>query len=474
MCITPDSRTYWKKLNFVDTTNGIKFTIDCLATAQSLGIEPKQFSHPQVQRVVEGWKAACGYANVEDGGTPTTGWRDQVLKHRFIWNQGIESDSIIGELKKIQELKALLTPSMLLSMPDPALLIDIYQGVLDYGVNTGALDKKNLAIYSTSGSDSLVSATDRDVEQTDGSTADVDRDDQEKTSISIDGDAGTTISTKLAEVTNSGETTKQVMQVLGGILDCGAAIAGAIVSGGVGTGGAVAACGKLVAGGASLTPYMPSPVPGALPPPELSPSLPPAAIKHLVNLYIKSTEHKTTRKPCEDFKAQVYHLGEYTGRAMDMLEEMEHGEADLIRNYGMKEAALREGLVYFSQMQCMQRVVLKYVRLPGPLLGVSTDAASLTCQGGETKLDKDEDKATLAIEKMITQWTQWLTSSGTDDAIRTRRMAERSATGPLAKIEPILDAVNEIKRASESLIAAKAATRHSERSSSPLTPTATG
>ena len=163
-----------------------------------------------------------------------------------------------------------------------------------------------------------------------------------------------------------------------------------------------------------------------------------------MNLYIKSTEHKTTRKPCEDFKAQVYHLGEYTGRAMDMLEEMEHGEADLIRNYGMKEAALREGLVYFSQMQCMQRVVLKYVRLPGPLLGVSSDAASLTCQGGETKLDKDEDKATLAIEKMITQWTQWLTSSGTDDAIRTRRMAERSATGPLAKIEPILDAVNEI------------------------------
>ena len=146
-----------------------------------------------------------------------------------------------------------------------------------------------------------------------------------------------------------------------------------------------------------------------------------------MNLYIKSTEHKTTRKPCEDFKAQVYHLGEYTGRAMDMLEEMEHGEADLIRNYGMKEAALREGLVYFSQMQCMQRTV--DVRLPGPLLGVSTDAASLTCQGGETKLDKDEDKATLAIEKMITQWTQWLTSSGTDDAIRTRRMAE-SATGP--------------------------------------------
>ena len=53
VCITPDSATYWKTLNFVDTTNGIKFTIDCLATAQSLGIEPKQFEHPQVQRVVK-------------------------------------------------------------------------------------------------------------------------------------------------------------------------------------------------------------------------------------------------------------------------------------------------------------------------------------------------------------------------------------------------------------------------------------
>ena len=111
----------------------------------------------------------------------------------------------------------------------------------------------------------------------------------------------------------------------------------------------------------------------------------------------------------------------------------------------MKEAALREGMVYFSQMQCMQRTVLKYVRLPGPLLGVSTDAASLTCQGGETKLDKDEAKATLAIEKMITQWTQWEQSSGIDDAIRTRRMAERSATGPLAKIQPMLALVKQIR-----------------------------
>ena len=165
----------------------------------------------------------------------------------------------------------------------------------------------------------------------------------------------------------------------------------------------------------------------------------------LVDAIVKQTELKMTRKPCDDFRSEVYHLGEYTGRAMDMLEEMEHGEADLIRNYGMKEAALREGLVYFSQMQCMQRVVLKYVKLPGPLLGVGTDAAKLTCQGGETDLDKDEDKATEAIEKMITQWTQWEQSSGIRDAMRAKEKAKRDKSGPLADIKPILEGVNKIE-----------------------------
>ena len=37
------------------------------------------------------------------------------------------------------------------------------------------------------------------------------------------------------------------------------------------------------------------------------------------------------------------------------------------------------------------------------------------------------------------------TSSGIDDAIRTRRMAERSATGPLAKIQPMLALVKQIR-----------------------------
>ena len=168
----------------------------------------------------------------------------------------------------------------------------------------------------------------------------------------------------------------------------------------------------------------------------------------------QSTEHKTTRKPCEDFKAQVYHIGEYTGRAMVMLEEMRHGEADLV-GYGMQPNSLGQGLVYFQQMQCMQRIVLRYVKLPGPLLGVSTEADKLTCQGDVTDLDKDEAKSTLALEKMITQWTQWETSSGIRDAIQAREEAKKDAIklGPLAQIDPILDAVNEI--------IANRATRHS-------------
>ena len=99
----------------------------------------------------------------------------------------------------------------------------------------------------------------------------------------------------------------------------------------------------------------------------------------IVTAIIKATEHKTKRKPCEAFKAQVYHLGEYTGRAMDELAKVATKEnVDELIPYGLQQHAVREGAVYFEQMQCMQRVVLKYVKLPGPLLGVGTDAAKLT------------------------------------------------------------------------------------------------
>ena len=57
-------------------------------------MDDNQWNHPQLKRVVKGWKAACGYANVDD--------RLLSMPHQQYWNQGIESDSIIGELKKIK------------------------------------------------------------------------------------------------------------------------------------------------------------------------------------------------------------------------------------------------------------------------------------------------------------------------------------------------------------------------------------
>ena len=87
----------------------------------------------------------------------------------------------------------------------------------------------------------------------------------EKTAIAIDGDAGMTISTKLAEAAGNDAVTQQVMGVLGGVADCGAAVAGAVVSGGAGTGGAIAACGQLIAGGAWLAPSRHAAVPACAP-----------------------------------------------------------------------------------------------------------------------------------------------------------------------------------------------------------------
>ena len=393
-----------------------------------------------MKRVIEGWKKACGRYWIPEEKRRTT----TIEAH---WSRPTKALSIVGELKKMQDLDDLLKPSAWMSMPDPALLIDIYQGVLDYGVNTGALEKESLETWGTAGSDSVVltesETTDPDTDVTTNKETTT-----EKTAIAIDGDAGQTISTKLAEVAGNAALTQQVMGVLGQLMDCGAAVAGAVVSGGAGTGGAIAACGKLVGGGAPRTPYMLLAPAGA---PNLSPPSRPrarTAIKMIVNAIIAATEHKTTRKPCEEFKAQVYHIGEYTGRAMVMLEEMKHGEADLV-GYGMQPNSLGQGLVYFQQMQCMQRIVLRYVKLPGPLLGVSTEADKLTCQGDVTKLDKDEAKSTLALEKMITQWTQWETSSGIRDAIQAREEAKKDAIklGPLAQIDPILRGVKELLRA---------------------------
>lgn len=170
-----------------------------------------------------------------------------------------------------------------------------------------------------------------------------------------------------------------------------------------------------------------------------------AAIKAIVMARVKASEHKKTRKPCETFKAQVYHLGEYIGRGIDMLAQIQGSqrERELIW-HGLKPSALRQGQVLFGQMDCMQRIVLNYIKLPGPLLGVGTESEDLTCQGGETDLDKDEDKATKAIETMITQWTQWETSSGIDDAIRAEKDA-KSLKNLHFKLNEILGTIAEPK-----------------------------
>ena len=66
--------------------------------------------------------------------------------------------------------------------------------------------------------------------------------------------------------TANNEMATKVMKAIGQIADCSAAIGGAIVSGGVGTGGAVATCARYAAGGAAadstLTPLR---VPGLNP-----------------------------------------------------------------------------------------------------------------------------------------------------------------------------------------------------------------
>ena len=151
------------------------------------------------------------------------------------------------------------------------------------------------------------------------------------------------------------------------------------------------------------------------------------AFKYTVDKIIAATEHKTTRKPCVEFKSQVYHLGEYTGRAMDAIAEMRKDDDNSLIKHGMKPGSLEQGVVLFSQMQCMHNVVYNYVRLPGPLLGVSTEPTKLTCQKGTsmTDLDHDEGKAGEKIKDMIEAWTQWEDSSGVDYAIRAKKVAAR-------------------------------------------------
>ena len=126
------------------------------------------------------------------------------------------------------------------------------------------------------------------------------------------------------------------------------------MSGGVGTGGAIGKCAKLAAGGAWQTSTHTAVhrcARRACCAPELSPTVPPparAAFKMIVDAIVKQTEHKTTRKPCDDFRSEVYHLGEFTGRGIASLAVAQAQEEELVERYGMKSDALRQGGRYFS------------------------------------------------------------------------------------------------------------------------------
>jgi hypothetical protein len=166
-------------------------------------------------------------------------------------------------LKGLEALSKVLSASMWLKMPDPALLIDLYQGVLDYAVNTGALENKDFLEYtSTAGTDSFDTATAKVNTVTHKPDSNEAEDPQtettatDSTSYAIDGDAGQSIANalRIASTKGDNEKVRMVMDFVGKTLDCGAAITGAVLSAGVGAGGAVAACGKLVAGGARRTP----------------------------------------------------------------------------------------------------------------------------------------------------------------------------------------------------------------------------
>ena len=54
----------------------------------------------------------------------------------------------------------------------------------------------------------------------------------------------------------------------------------------------------------------------------------------IVDAIVKQTEHKTTRKPCDDFRSEVYHLGEFTGRGIASLAVAQPQERSSLKGTG--------------------------------------------------------------------------------------------------------------------------------------------
>ena len=73
----------------------------------------------------------------------------------------------------------------------------------------------------------------------------------------------------------------------------------------------------------------------------------------------------------------------------------------------------------------MHNAVFNYLKMPGPLLGVGTDAAKLKCGAGSAE-DADEKAAAVAIDKMVADWVDWEQTSGIDHAIREKRAQDKA------------------------------------------------
>lgn len=314
-----------------------------------------------MSRVLAGWKAACH---------PETG--------------------LIPQLKSLKELENVITkggvPSWLLSVPDPNLAVDVYQGVVNAAYSTGELSEADFAYYTTETGESIKEKKDT----TTGETTY-----EKKTSIKVGAgldNAG------LATTLMGGKMGKKGAELLGKMADCGTACATTLLTSGFTAGAAVAGCGKFVAGG----------------------------IKYAMEKYIANNEHKATRVPCDELKSELYHTTATSGRAMDLL-TMLHAEKQELHNFGLEKGAIEQGMVIFSQMQCMTNVALSYVKMPGELLGVQSDAAKLTCSGGGSDLDKDEKYAEEALRQMSDKYATWKQESGVAAAIRKKKKAAEKA-----------------------------------------------
>ena len=99
----------------------------CNPTPESLGVEGlltrdtpgEGWLNPQLQRVLGGWRDACGL-----GGFPLEPWTAKTPDGK--------PDDMHAEMERYKDLKKLLNPSWLLSLPDPAFVFDMFENALEF------------------------------------------------------------------------------------------------------------------------------------------------------------------------------------------------------------------------------------------------------------------------------------------------------------------------------------------------------